>query len=249
MPITVPGDSTVINESMVRAQADRNPVLIIQSLQVEYANYFADVPVLPETLLLIDLEMQGPSVDLGRLTQLILGDLGATIQILQLANHRHNDADGCWLRVEDLISDLDLDTCVEVLSERVVCHDSRHKAILELWTHSREIAHWCRIIAEEVQDPHPNDAYLLGLFHAVGSLPATLGWGDSRGRQTDNAVVGVELVKRWPLPHCVAELLQAQIAGLQAKQLDLVQRAHQRVSRSSDCAFCKRVRRQFLYTV
>ena len=240
----------MINESMVRAQADRNPILIIQSSQVECANYFANVPVLPETLLLIDLEMQGPSVDLGRLTQLILGDLGATIQILQLANHMHNDADGCSLRIEDLISDLDLDTCVEALSERVVCHSGRHKAILELWTHSREIAHWCRIIAEEAQDPRPNDAYLLGLFHAVGSLPATLGWGDSQGRWTDSAVVGVELVKRWPLPHCVAEFFQAQIVGSQAKQLDMVQRAHQRVSRSStDCALSKRMRKQFLYAV
>lgn len=240
----------MINESMVCAQAGRNPVLTIQSPQVECANYFTDVPVLPETLLLIDLEMQEPFVDLGRLTQLILGDLGATIQILQLANHLQDDAGSCSRRIEDCISDLDLDTCMEALSEKVVYHDRRHKAILELWTHSREIAHWCRIIAEESQDQHSNDAYLLGLFHAVGSLPATLGWGDSQGRRMDSTFVGVKLVEQWALPHFVVEFFQAKIAGLQTKQLDMVQRAHQRVSRSSiDCASRKRMGRQFLYTV
>jgi HD-like signal output (HDOD) protein len=162
----------------------------------------------------------------------------------------HGYAESCSRRIEDCISDLDLDTCMQALSGKVVRHDSQHKAILELWAHSREIAHWCRIIAEETQDPYPNDAYLLGLFHAVGSLPAILGWVDLQENWMDSALVGAKLVKQWPLPHCAVEFFQAQVAGLQTKQLDMVLRAHQHVSRSSiDCVSRERMRRHFLHAV
>lgn len=233
---------------MVCEQADGNPVLMSQSLRAEYPNCFADVPVLPETLLLIDLEMQEVSVDLGRLAQLILGDLGATIQILQLANSMCGNNEGCSRRIEDCLSDLDLDVCIEALSKRVVCHDGRYKAIFELWAHSRVIAHWCRIIAEGNQDLHPNDAYMLGLFHAIDSLPALLGWVDSQEGWIGNMLVGGKLVEQWPLPYYVMEFFQAQIAGVQTKQSNMVMSAHQCARRSSiDCRRRNRMPGQLLH--
>ena len=68
-----------------------NPVVVLQFLQADNDPLPA-VPVMPETLLLLDLVAQEPTVDLRGMSQLVLDDMGATLQILRLAGREYGNS-------------------------------------------------------------------------------------------------------------------------------------------------------------
>ena len=164
-----------------------------------------DIPVLPKTLLLLDLVMQERAVDLRELAQIVLADLGATLQILRLAGREYGTGDVQMNRIEDCISDLGLNACMNAVSAKVVPNDGRRNAIAALWDHSQEIALRSRLLAEEMPGINPEEAYLAGLLHDIGSLPDTLGWTWRRS-SADAASVPRNIATRWSLPACVLEL-------------------------------------------
>ena len=103
----------------------------VSTLQSSRLRALPAVPVLTETLLLLDLQAHQPSVDLNRFTRLILDDVGACLQILRLAGQEYGDAQGP-MRIEDCISDLGIDRCLEAMSAQVSARDPRFDEILEL---------------------------------------------------------------------------------------------------------------------
>ncbi len=232
-------------------QAALNQVVEMQPLQIEFARHLPDVPVQPETLLLIDLEIQESSVDLRAVSQLVLNDLGATVQILRLAALEYGNAEGCPTRIEDCISDLGLDACMEAVSARTIARDFRHRAIAETWAHSREIAHYSKLIAEETPEVNPDEAYLVGLFHAIGLLPSVLGWDGSETSATDCSLTGFKLARKWSLPRFVVEYFnETQRSGYQALWPEIVQQAHWRACRPSiQCPNLNDLRPQLLHVV
>lgn len=231
--------------------AGLNHVVEMQPLQIELAHHLPNVPVLPETLLLIDLEIQESSVDLRAVSQLVLNDLGAAVQILRLAALEYDKAEGCPTRIEDCISDLGLDACMEAVSGRTIVRDFRHKAIAETWAHSREIANYSKLIAEETPEVNPDEAYLVGLFHAIGLLPSLLGWDGSETSATDCSLTGLKLSKKWSLPCFVAEYFrETQRSGYQTLWPKIVQQAHWRARRPSiQCPNLNDLRPQLLHVV
>ena len=246
------------HESVVDIQAGRIPGFVRQSFQCEPDGSLRDIPVLPVTRLLIDLEVQEPSVDLSMLTHVILSDLGATLQIFKLAGQVYGNVDACPVRIEDCISDLGLRECMAALSVPTAMHNDLRNGIADMWSHSREIALHAQLIAEDTPDVPPEEAYLVGLCHAIGRLPQLLNWDsqaarwDSQAARTmDDAGMGVELARRWLLPHFVVEsLLGAQMDGSPSPWPKILQAAHARASRSSfDCVSSKDPRRRFLHAV
>ena len=79
--------------------------------------------------------------------------------------------------------------------------------IREAWSHSNEIAGRCKLIAENTihGDVNTTEAYLTGLFHMIGSLPAILDWDASLGLSRDPDHAGLVLAEAWFLPQCVVE--------------------------------------------
>jgi len=248
--LIVLGDETVM-KSVVRQQPEHNQVLEIMPLQIEFAVQLPDVPVQPETLLLIDLEIQESSVDLSVVSQLVLNDLGATAQILRLAAREYGNAEGHPTRIEDCISDIGLNACMEAVSARVVTHDFRHKAIAEIWAHSREIAQYSKLIAEETSEINPDEAYLVGLFHAIGLLPSVLGWDGCGTGIADRWLMGLKLARKWSLPGFVVESFrEKQLAGCQTVWPEIVQQAHWCARRRSvPCTYFNDIGPQLLHVV
>ena len=164
-----------------------------------------DIPVLPKTLLLLDLVMQERAVDLRELAQIVLADLGATLQILRLAGRECGCDEAPMNRIEDCISGLGLNACMNAVSAKVVPTDGRRNAIAALWDHSQEIGLRAKLLAEERPGVRPEDAYLAGLLHDIGSLPDTLGWTWRRS-SADPVSVPRNMATRWSLPECVLEL-------------------------------------------
>jgi len=244
MPITVSGDGTVLTKTSFQTQVSRNPLVERQPVQVEFSHDLPDIPVMPQTLLILDLLIQEPCVDLREVSRVVLGDLGATLQILRLAGREYGNAEGRPTRVEDCIADIGLEACLKAVSAQTVANDGRRTSVGEFWAHSREIAEYSRMVAEDMPGINPDEAYLTGLLHAIGMLPALLGWREAG--ITDGALAGLRIAKRWSLPHPVMELFnEMHLTGYATRWSGIVQKAHLRATRSSiNCPFERGLRPQ-----
>lgn len=220
-----------------RNQTRRNQLVELQPLQAEFVQNHPDIPVLPKTLLLLELMVQEPCVDLREISQLVLSDLGATLQIMRQISLEYRNAEDRPTRIEDCISALGLEVCLKAVSAQSISQNGRKYAIAEFWDHCGEIAQLSRMVAEEMLDGYPEEAYMAGLFHAMGLLPELLGWKEPSG--TDAALIGLRLATGWSLPHSVTEFFrEIHFPGYPALWSVIVREAHQRANRSSiDCPF------------
>lgn len=185
------------------------------------------VPVMPQTLLLLDLCAQRRSAELNEIAQVVLGDPGATIQIMREASEECAFGDDRPCRIEDYISALGVEGCIEAASRKTVTRAMNKAAIIKTWSHSIEIAENCRRLARGGMSA--GEAYLAGLLHELGSLPAILGWKADPEVLNDPVLAGLQLAEEWCFPRCVTEYF-AETAQLSDVRFwsTLVWRAHER---------------------
>src|ERR1035438_6448233 len=69
-----------------------------------------EVPVMPVTILCLELLSKEPLVDLKRASEIILSDVGATIQILRLIGGGYDFDEERPRRMGDCLASLDFDT-------------------------------------------------------------------------------------------------------------------------------------------
>jgi hypothetical protein len=227
----------VLTRNVPQSQTRRGQLIELQPLQAEFTQELLDIPVMPKTLLILEFMIQEQCVDLREMAQLVLSDLGATLQILRLAGRIYGSSEGRPTRIEDCISDLGLEACLKAVSAQAVVCDSRQHVIAEFWDHSRQIALHSRQLAEQTLDENPEEAYLTGLLHAIGLLPVILDWGEYG--TDDSALMGLRFATRWSLPHCVIEFFrEIHFTGYPALWSGIVLEAHHLANRSFiDCPF------------
>lgn len=199
---------------------------------VDLVRNLPDVPVLSETLLLMELKSRDRAVDLSEISQLVLGDLGAVLQIMRLAADEDVSEDSRPMRIEDCISGLGLPACLEAMSRQTVKRRNRPAAIVETWTHAQLVAENCRYLAEEnIVAAHPDEAFMLGLFHTIGSLPEVLGWDWTTPFCDEPDLMGLRMAEAWSLPDCVVEYFtELRSASKQGRWRDIVHRAHRQAN-------------------
>jgi hypothetical protein len=226
----------VLKDTALPNHARRDSLNDRQPLRFEVSPDLPDAPVMPETLLMLDLLVQEPCVDLRQMSDLVLGDVGATLQILRLAGREYGTALDRPTRIADCIADLGLRACLKAVSAQSMGRRGRLRDIASFWDHSRAVATQCKLVAQDMFDIDPEEAYLAGLFHGIGSLPALLGWKDSG---EESAATGLRLAKLWSLPACVTELCgEMQVPGFASRWSGVVRKAHLRGIRSGgDCLF------------
>jgi HD-like signal output (HDOD) protein len=238
----------VRKKTVRRADPDSNLITEPQPWEVEFAHDLPDVPVLPETLLRLDLESQEPSVDLREISQVVLSDLGATVQILRLSGLECDEAEFRPTRIEDCISALGLAACIEAVSAQTISRDSRFDSISETWAHSREIAHYSRLVAEDMPDVNPDEAYMVGLLHTIGLLPQALGWYGNHNRSVDAALAGLQMARQWSLPRALTDYFRdVHLESSATPWPKIVHKAHSLSSRSAILCPLERGVRPLLY--
>jgi len=217
----------VIRTSTSSDQTKRNSVLRIQpSHRYPYRERF-NVAVMRETLLLVELETQEFCIDLRALSKLVLSDLGATLQVFRLAGCEYGGGEGRPVRVEDCIADLGVQACIDAMSASLMACDRRSAAVTQLWRHSREIAEHSKRLAEHTLDVDPEQAYLVGLCHSIGSLPSALGMDSKACQEFDCVRMGLELAREWSLPGCVVDYFsELGMCGERSAWRGIVQAAH-----------------------
>lgn len=182
-----------------------------------------DVPVLSGTLLSMELVICQRSVDLEQVSQLILSDLGATLQILRQAGLENAIGDRRPERVEDCIAGLGLEGCLEAMEKRSIATGPGFASVYSAWNRAREVAFISRIVAEKLAlDVAAEDAYLVGFAHGIGKLPEILKWDWINQIGHDSDLAGLRIAEAWHLPHCIAEYFSDRIAGKSQTQWTMI---------------------------
>ena len=154
----------------------------------------------------MELKAQDRCVDLREISELILGDLGAVLQIYRRAAIEDSSTEDRPARIEDCISNLGLQSCLEALSSPRAAAGPRSQGVRDSWRHAREVADCCKQLATNPSaETNPNEAYLVGLFHQLYSLPFVLGWGPLDSDSHAAAVSGLRMAEDWSLPQCICD--------------------------------------------
>jgi hypothetical protein len=148
----------------------------LSKLAQEDAGFLDDVPVMSATVLGLEMLLYEPCIDLQRASELVLSDIGATIQTLRMIGRDYDFATELPYRMGDCIASLDLGTWFGAMSARTFAFEGQHSAATAFWKHGRLIAQYAQLVAESLDRISPEDAYLVGLLHEVGAIPKVLGW-------------------------------------------------------------------------
>lgn len=214
-----------------------NPLTTDQSQHLDFIRTLPNVPVLSETLFLIELGAGKGPVELTRISKLILSDLGATIQVLRLASLGRAES-GHSNRIEDCIAGLGVDACLDAMSKQTILRTDRYAAVVAAWEHARIIAEVSSQLAETMaENTLPEEATLVGLCHEIGSLPKLLGWVWKLPRASEVDFTGYTMAEAWSLPSCVKDYFAGRLEdGAQSQWPAIVDRAHE-IANTPACPF------------
>jgi hypothetical protein len=137
------------------------------------------------------------------LKRLVLSDVGATLQVLRAAGREYGSAEERPMRIEEPICVLGLHDCADAISAQMMPQNGWQPAIMQFWEHSRSIAQYCKMIAENRGSLSPDEAYLVGLLHGIGTLPGLLGWRGVGILSMHEG--GLRLAQHCSVPACVME--------------------------------------------
>lgn len=201
------------------------------------ADDLPDIPALPETLFLMELKVRESSVDLRDISRLVLSDVGVTLQVFRMAARECGDGEYRPRRIEDCISTLGLEACLRAAAAAACGRSRLSTTVLELWSHSREMAEICKALAEEqICALNAEEAYLVGLLHAIGTIPWVLGWNVANSGLKGKAGTAVKLARQWSLPHCVEQYFgESQFPGYESSWTELIRVAHRKAIASPIC--------------
>jgi hypothetical protein len=152
-----------------------------------------DIPVMSATVLGLEILLHEPCIDLGMASELVLSDVGATIQILRLIGREYEFATEHPCRMGDCLASLDSGTWFDAISARTFACDRQHAAMTALWNHCRLVARYAQLVAESLEGISPEEAYLVGLLHEIGAIPKVLRWpNDGLDDRESTSLLAVE---------------------------------------------------------
>jgi hypothetical protein len=153
-----------------------------RTLWREEAGILDEVPVMQATVFGLDMLLHEPKIDLMSVSELVLSDVGATIHTLRLIGREYEFVAERPMRMCECIAGLDAGWWFQTISTRSYLGDREHPAATAVWEHCRTIAQCSRVVAESLDDISPDDAYMVGLLHGIGDIPAALGWSEGELR-------------------------------------------------------------------
>ena len=184
---------TVEDHSWVPSSAWQGLHLLEQQYAPKRADFLDEIPVMSATVLGLEMLLQDPCIDLGMASELVLSDVGATIKILRLIGKEYDYPAERPSRMGDCLAGLEVGAWFSAISARTFVCDRKHAATTAVWRHCRLVAQYAQLVAESLDDVSPEDAYLVGLLHGIGDIPATLGWSDGgRSGKDSNALAAME---------------------------------------------------------
>jgi hypothetical protein len=181
------------------------------------------IPTMAATSLQLELLLQESSIDLKAVSELILSDAGATLQVLRLIGVEFAQEETRPTRIEDCIASLNTEYWYEEICTWGV---SQSGPLIAEWQQCRRIAECARELACRCEGFSPDEAYIVGLLHKIGTFPYLLGWNGAGGSLREQRILGITLAKHWNLPsYLVSAVQEHQDAIAPARWTELLQMA------------------------
>lgn len=163
-----------------------------------------EVPALPSTVVHLEFLLQEHAIDLRAVAEVILRDLGASIQVLRISGSLQDAEAGRARKMQDYIVDLGKETLLSAIPAITYARDGRHSLIAASWEYGRLVGQTAQTIAGVLPGVDPEKAYLAGLLHDMGTIPMLLGWSLPGVDVVDFDAVACWLAREWSLPWFVA---------------------------------------------
>lgn len=185
------------------------------------------VPITLATRLRLEkLVMLTPVMDLRAITETILQDPGATLQLLRIVGEEFGDDECRPVRVEHCIASLNRERWYLPVCARVVT--GRNDAVMKMWQQFSVMARAAQQVAMRLHGFPTEEAYLVGLLYQMGKLPRLLGWSSKApGSVVEERAIAVQLAELWRLPGCLIEALREQYEGTIGSRWSFLLRAAQ----------------------
>jgi hypothetical protein len=159
----------------------------------EIAERLDQVPAMSATVLGLEMLLHEPCLDLRLAAEVVLSDVGASIQVLRLIGREFEFVAERPRRMVECLASLDVKCWFAAISAQTYACDREHSKTATLWNHSRLVAQYAELVAHSFHSISPEDAYLVGLLHEVESFPTVLGWPDcGAGGRTTGFMVATE---------------------------------------------------------
>jgi HD-like signal output (HDOD) protein len=189
-----------------------------------------DLPVMADAVIRVELLLQAKAIDLASVTSVIAGDLGLTVQLLQLAS-RHYDLNHGFPRISDLLVHLGIEDLKSLIANATIVSEDRAAGEeMQAYLCHANKARITALIAQELVNEEsqlgPEEAYLAGLTFRLGGIPRALGWQFPGAETMLTAELGHLLARIWGFPEMLAEVIHGECgqptSALSASMRDLV---------------------------
>ena len=158
------------------------------------------LPVFSDTRVVVELMLKENTIDLLTISEVLLTDLGATVQLLRLAGKNCEDSKLHPMPIHECLVSLDKAEILEACSALSVgVKRGSPSSYSELCRHSWLVSRFAHCIAMFVPGAEPDKARLAGLLHDLGRVPSALGWTTSNWPISPEEF-GCSLVDQWGLP-------------------------------------------------
>lgn len=156
--------------------------------------------------------MRSAVIDLRAITEVILGDAGATLQLLRVIGEEFGYEEHRPTRIGHCIASLNHERWYDAVCGSVI--DRHHTPVSDAWQQFLRCAQRTRQVALRLDEFSAEEAYLVGLLHQMGKLPQLLGWEPVATYScADEKAVGLMLAQYWRLPLYLIEAMRQQQEG------------------------------------
>lgn len=188
------------------------------------------IPPQPQIMVDLQMEQMSPDCDINCIAKLISRDVGLSGSILKTVNSPFFGLSNKISSIQQACNLLGINSVVNIvnaLSIRGELSDENIVALNKFWDSAMDIAMACTLIAKQIGNHSPDEAYSLGLFHNCG-IPLlmlrfddygdTLSEGYRQQQQrivdienqhcnSNHAVIGYYVGKSWNLPSHICEAI------------------------------------------
>lgn len=213
---TMPNMSEILENP---GRCNAGPCAVADYPALSFMDPLPRIPAMAATTLQLEFLLQEPLVDLKAISEVILSDAGATLQILRLIGEEFPNERERPTRIEDCIVSLNSDCWYEAIRQQGVSQNGR---LMAEWQRCRRTGEYARELASCFEAVSPDEAYIVGLLHRLGELPHLLGWSKPGGGTGEHHALGLMLAELWQLPRyltCAMREQQAPSAPIMWREL------------------------------
>ncbi len=144
------------------------------TLRTADADWMQGVPVEPVTILGLELLLEEPSLDLQKASDLVLSDLGATLQVFRLAAREHGGLPKEFCEMQEILSSLPVEQWVAAVSAHSTSAYPNCTEIRAVWHHCRLVGQYAKLMSGSLEGVCSDLAYVAGLLHELETIPHVL---------------------------------------------------------------------------